>query len=586
MKPMRFFSLRYKFLVFSLLLTLVPLLFAGFISDVISTKEVQQQESDLNLQTLKQIGQNIEFVTHEVNDISLHLFIDPQLISFMSSDYQQAYLHMPSMQISLYGYIMTKKYVYSIDVLGANGISLDTSGAADNIDTAEIEKINQLDGTGMWSSGDLVVDHKDTKVLSYSRLMRNVNDISKVLGMIRINVSTPEIRNIYAQKMDQGLFYIMNQKHEILSSLNENEIGKRMAPEYLSSKILNDMDGYYTDKIQGQKYLVVYDTLPDTGWKLIRLVPLNLVTKQSMIIKRVTLYSILICLFISGLFISFFNFKVLQPLKQFRKLMKNLENENFNMKMKISGNDEMALLGLSFNKMSRRLDELINEVYAIKIKQREAEYEALVEQINPHFLYNTLDSIHWMSRIENAFETSEMVQALSMLFRLGLNNGEGLTTVRRELEHLQNYIVIQKKKYEQAIEFSIRTSEHLMDCAVMKLVLQPLVENAILHGIEKNGGFGHIDIHVYEEDQKLCYQISDDGAGTDGIAINEYIQRRMMQEEEKKRIGLRNVNDRIQLTFGYDYGLYFASEEGVGTTVTVVQPLQRGKQDVKDVHRG
>ena len=249
--------------------------------------------------------------------------------------------------------------------------------------------------------------------------------------------------------------------------------------------------------------------------------------------------------------------------------MKKIENEEFNVNVDVSGNDEIALLSKSFNKMSYKLNELVSEVYTVRLKQREAELKALQAQINPHFLYNTMDIIFWMCRMENAYESSELINALSKLFRLSLNSGSEFTTVKNEIDHLNCYILIQKKRFEDKITFNTNVTADVLECKVVKLIIQPLVENAIHHGIEKKRGKGKIDITITRNCDDLIYTITDNGMGADEKEINKLLEN---VQEDNRGFALKNVNDRIKLYFGESYGLEFSSMVGIGTTITVKQP--------------
>lgn len=308
-------------------------------------------------------------------------------------------------------------------------------------------------------------------------------------------------------------------------------------------------------------------------WKLVNIVPVKDLTKDSMTIQEVTVVAMVASVFFCTLVVLFFTMKVLHPLKQLGESMKRLENENFNTELPERGNDEVTLVCRNFNKMSRKLNELINEVYAYQIKQKEAELKVLHEQINPHFLYNTLNTIYWMCKMERASETALLVDSLSKLFRLSLNSGKSITTVEKEMEYLRYYIVIQKKRYEEMIRFEMEVSEDVLQCQTVKLTLQPLVENAIYHGIEKKGTRGRIVIRAYRSGDCMYFQVSDDGAGADVERLNALLYE---TGEANQGFALRNVHERIRLYYGEPYGLSFESSPGEGTTVTVVQPVEVG----------
>lgn len=246
------------------------------------------------------------------------------------------------------------------------------------------------------------------------------------------------------------------------------------------------------------------------------------------------------------------------------------------MQMESDDRDEIGMLYRGFGSMMKRIRTLINEVYLSKITQKEAELKALQAQINPHFLYNTLDSIIWMAETNDS-NIVAMTEALAKLFRISLNKGNEEISLERELEHVKNYLIIQSMRYADKFTYEISAEPGVERCRTIKLILQPIVENCIYHGIKKKRGTGKITIRAYRREQNLIIEVSDDGCG-----MPEEICRKILSDEIESEnisgsgIGVKNVNERIQLRFGKKYGLSYSSEEGIGTTVTYVLPYNEG----------
>ena len=204
-------------------------------------------------------------------------------------------------------------------------------------------------------------------------------------------------------------------------------------------------------------------------------------------------------------------------------------------------------------------------------------------QINPHFLYNTLDSIIWMAETQDS-NIVPMTEALAKLFRISLNKGNEEILLKKELEHVNNYLIIQSMRYADKFTYDIQTEDHVENCHVIKLIIQPIVENCIYHGIKKKRGSGHISIRAFRQEKNLIIKVSDDGCG-----MTEEIRSKILSDEIEPEnisgsgIGVRNVNERIQLRFGKEYGISYESEEGKGTTVTYVLPYctEEEKYDTK-----
>ena len=189
-----------------------------------------------------------------------------------------------------------------------------------------------------------------------------------------------------------------------------------------------------------------------------------------------------------------------------------------------------------------------------------------------------MDLICWSSRGYGDFETAELTEALAKLFRLSLNKGSEIITVEREIEHVQSYIAIQRKRYEDQISFKLTLQDGLKNYHTLKMILQPLVENAIYHGIEKNGGTGNIVIEGYQQDDFLVFSISDDGVGAGVDELTSLLE----NATGSNAIAIRNINDRIKLHFGEEYGLFFSNNDKGGLTVYIYQPIcVKGKSDAK-----
>lgn len=237
--------------------------------------------------------------------------------------------------------------------------------------------------------------------------------------------------------------------------------------------------------------------------------------------------------------------------------------------------DEIGQLGHSFNKMVQEIERLIHMVYTEQKEKREAELKILQAQIKPHFLYNTLDTIQWMAQDRKAEDIVEIIGALTNLFRIGLSKGNEIIRLSEEIKHVESYLIIQMARYEGKLNYEIRVAEELEGCSVLKLILQPLVENAIYHGIKTKRGSGRIRIEAVKEHHKIRLRVEDDGLGMKPEQI-EYVRMGLQGSENpefKSGYGLFNVHERIRLTYGATYGVQVDSEYGKGTRIDVYLPF-------------
>ncbi|MGG1552883.1 cache domain-containing sensor histidine kinase [Paenibacillus ferrarius] len=265
-----------------------------------------------------------------------------------------------------------------------------------------------------------------------------------------------------------------------------------------------------------------------------------------------------------------------RPIKQLEAHMKQVEKGNFDIRVEVEGVNEISKLSRTFNLMIGKIKELMNQTVQDQEVKRISELKALQAQIQPHFLYNTLDSIIWMAELGKVENVVTMTSALSKLLRSSISKGEELIPIRVELAHIENYLTIQHIRYRNKFTYAIDVEEELLDCRILKIVLQPLVENAIYHGMKHLPETGHIQITGRKRDDVIVLSVSDNGVGMSEEQLRA-LKLKAHGASDGKGFGLHNVNHRIQLYFGEKYGLQFESELEEGTTVTMIIPALPGE---------
>lgn len=529
----RFIGIRSTFMLIAVVLTSIPLLVVGGLSYDESIQSIRSETIKQNLVHAKQLADSLSFLMNDAGSISHNLVRSEAVASYLAAakpEEKRPYLN--AVRSALDNLTFNKPYVYSVYLQDEAGGGFDSRGAVNHIPLTRLEAAASQAGEESWYLDDVYVQNEPVRVLSMIRSVQDYREPRRTIGIVKINVSETSIRELYPNKLQEdNLFYLIDQDATILSSLEPDEIGSRLKLEPARPPNADRSEGHFAASLNGADYLTVFRRMDPPGWNLIVTTPVKQISAPGLFIQKVTL--------ISGL-------------------------------LSIAAGSMAVLL------LSRRLRSLMNDVQASKLRQKEAELKALEEQINPHFLYNTLDLIYWMSRMEKAFDTSAMINALSQLFRIGLNRGSRLTTVAQEVEHIRHYMLIQQKRYEETIRFTLEAEPETLECKVVKMVLQPLVENAIVHGIERQGAEGRIDIRIFRDpvNGDLVYRIWDDGAGADEDAVRKMLAGGSV--EEIQGIGLRNIQDRIRLQYGSAYGIEFDSDAASGTTVTVRQPFEKG----------
>lgn len=265
---------------------------------------------------------------------------------------------------------------------------------------------------------------------------------------------------------------------------------------------------------------------------------------------------------------------IARPIVRLQELMEQAETGNLDVRFPDPPSDEIGRLGQSFNTMIGEIAKLLDQVYAEQQKKREAEFRILQAQIKPHFLYNTLDTIHWMAQEKGASEIVGIVDALTRLFRISLSKGRDVIRLEEELEHVSSYLVIQKIRYADKFDYVLDVDPEVLGMAVVKLTLQPLVENALYHGIKEKAGPGRLIVSARTNQNILELTVEDDGAGMPAEELAS-LERNLAQggERSERGFGVFSVHHRIRLIFGEDWGLVYHSTLGKGTRVTVRYPL-------------
>ncbi len=272
---------------------------------------------------------------------------------------------------------------------------------------------------------------------------------------------------------------------------------------------------------------------------------------------------------------------ILAPIRELCDATEKVAEGDFAVRARIRSQDEISALGLAFNNMTENMQALIDQVREDEEKMRRMDLRLLQEQINPHFLYNTLDTIVWLIESNETDQAVNMVITLSSFFRLVLSKGKEFISIREEEKHIRNYLEIQEMRYRDILEYDIQIDQTVYDYQIPKLTLQPLVENALYHGIKYKRAKGYIHIHGEKEGDSIHLTVRDNGIGMDQAEL-EFLRREICRpcQETEKGFGLANVNERIHMYFGEEYGLRISSTKGKGTIVEVTIPAVRMTEEV------
>jgi two-component system sensor histidine kinase YesM len=318
------------------------------------------------------------------------------------------------------------------------------------------------------------------------------------------------------------------------------------------------------------------NTVDQTRWRMVGVAYID----EILLLQRTFTRMISVALICGGLLslgvASLTAYFVTRPIHHLQQKMRQVENGDLHSSIAEEGFQEIRALSATFNHMLQSLRDLMDQVVREQEAKRLYELNALQAQINPHFLYNTLDSIIWMEERGHSKEAILAVSALAKLFRISISQGRAIISVQEELEHARNYLIIQKMRFKNKFTYEIEATEEALHLRTVKLIVQPLVENAVHHAIDAYGeGVLHISVRARRAEALLLITVADDGVGIPAEKAESILR----APPGKSGIGLRNVHERIQLTCGKDYGLRVHSVEDEGTTVTIRLPADLAGDD-------
>lgn len=350
----------------------------------------------------------------------------------------------------------------------------------------------------------------------------------------------------------------------------------------IRESIPEDSPAPVIQKAIDENHHVFYADIPSSpGWYLCTLVENEKLYQEASALS-LSLSKVFVTMFGAGILGAFFiSSQITRRITNLSVAMDHVQEGNFSTRLSIQGNDEIAELSHHFNSMLKDLRRLMNEVVETQKEKRKRELEILQAQINPHFIYNTLDTLQWKALEHGASDLSELILSLSSFFRVSLSKGKEMIPLREEIKHVRSYLDIQKARYEEILTYEIQVEESLDDVFLPKILLQPLVENAIYHGIKPKLAQGKISILAQLEGEDLVLTVQDNGVGMTDEQVNQ-LEEAFEGKRAPVSYGLHNVHQRIRLTYGNPYGLHVESCLQDGTTVTIRLPMEK-KEEMYDV---
>lgn len=570
----KFVSLRFKMQRSIVLIVVLPLIVLVVAAYLFNARMLSEQIEQSNVVAGNKTSLAVESLIDSLKNDSLSLYPQSSVYGYLNADAAAAPGD-PAIRLSNYlsSWMPYNNYITELHLIRMDGQSFHYGAAYDDLTDDQKTRCTARNGR-LTFVGDAHSPYIRTEgAYIFARTVKDMNDLSRTLGYLQLIVP----KAAFTKLLDSGdggkTRNLLVQGDTVIIASDADYTGHTLEELFGTALQLNQ-EGPQKLPLQGEEVLTLVHQLNYSDWYLVSCMPIVGIGRQQQLISLVVLMvSICVVLLIVCTILGHgVSTMVLRPLITVADSMKDLEKKNYDLTIPEEGNDETTILAHSFNKMSARIHELLNDVYLFQLREKEAQIKALQAYINPHFLYNTFDTICWMSRMEGAEETGRLVEALSRLLRATIQVEKRVSTVSDELEYTHSYLMIQECRYADRVDFQLDTEPGLENCETVNFVLQPLIENAIVHGIEPKADAGHIGIHIFSRGDQLIFTVQDDGTCGNAEEINELIR---TYKGGKRGMAVAGLHNRIQLCYGPDYGLHFENNDSGGLTATVTQPLKR-----------
>ncbi|WP_337102418.1 sensor histidine kinase [Paenibacillus sp. YIM B09110] len=586
------FSYRNKLILSFMLVSLLPVIVVQIVSYYVSTDAMKQKTDVLVQANLLQTSKNLDTSLKAYDDLLFQIITNDEIVGLLreiNNPTDSLELSKRKLINLLVSYSYAKEGIRSVAILTKNGtqISYDrqTGSPYGNLwtnvpDVTHLpfyeKAVNNRTGSimtvpekmGSINPEDEYSFHLARKLTDYQALSLESMGVavitvyeSMLAQAINLDVQSPG-DNGQASQIDNRNF-LTDKNGIIISAAEKSYIGKSMSEVKNSSTISNRY-------VNGQ-----------SGWTIYNLIDENKLFGEMYTMQRLTLTVGVIAIVLSTLFILYFSSRLSGSIRKIVKAMRSASLGSLTVHVDEPSKDEIAAIAFNFNKMMNTINELMNEVKVTSEKRKEAEIRALEAQINPHFLYNSLDSINWLAIEKDEHQISQMLKGLAQILRYSIKDSNKLVSVKEELEWMDRYIYLQQYRFRSSFSCTVEQDELALDCLVPKLIMQPFIENAIIHGFSgiKQGGRLHIGITLAEGHGLQC-TIRDNGIGMDESKLDQILSDDPIGGSARG-IGMRNAIDRLRMYYGESASCTIRSRLREGTEVTIRMPLGQREELVQ-----
>lgn len=587
----RTLSVKARFFLMVIIISIIPIFVIAVMSYRKSDADIVSKTKTYSLQTVKQFSLTIDTKFSEWerygNIIADSSDVQATLEEYDSMNAADQYIASRNLQKMMKEVLKVSLDIQEPNILTNNGGVISTSNFTYTNTSAFInnlsgakkvkERSKEARGSFVWYTGD-IANKKTEGFIVLARSITDIKTLNKSLGHLMLRIDSNYLYNLYnnANLGNGSKIYLLDNSFMAVLSGDKSEIGSNFSYNISKSirEKLNEGHSQGTFNSSADNCLVAFSTVPTSGWTVVALIPNTYFNNLANDIGKSVIRVGVICLIIAVLFFTLIYRSITVPLNGLMSSMREIKKGNLKArKVNEDASDEVGEVASSYNEMIKELKLHIENIKEKEKQKALVEFRALQAQINPHFIANTLNTVAWMARMQKADNIENVVTSLNQLLNASMGRGSDIITIREEVDNLKSYISIQNFKYLKNIDVRFDMDNDIMEYKLLRFLMQPIVENSIIHGIIPKQGQGAITIKGYRDSEAVVLTVTDTGMGMNDEEIRELLYGKQSSKDSFSGIGFRNVNERIKLSYGENYGLHIESQKGMFTTVEMKLPV-------------
>ncbi|WP_340022166.1 sensor histidine kinase [Paenibacillus sp. FSL K6-1096] len=590
------FGLKRKAMVIFLLLVILPTIGVGVIVQYKYNKVLREQFINSTRRNLDNVTSQLGEQTKMVEDIADYFILSPDMRNFLRSypplEVEQRAVYKRNIEDFLTFQLMSRSYIRSIEISGYNGNTIEMGEPFSGDEGKWEHEAVARKGGILWTEGYPLYSswNGQVRVLSMIRILNSFSEITKPLGRLTIRLDEASI----AAQLEKGVLgagygsvFVMGGAGDlILESVN------RLPDSYVPGRELMQTLTASSSKlatavIGGKRYLSMYNQIENSDWKVVVIISEEKMAEEFRSVKIVMSVILTAILVLALAALVGFHYTIIRPILRLKIETGRVAGGDFSARVPVNSQDEIAELGSKFNEMVVTIQQLIDHKYKLELRERESELKLMQNQMDPHFLYNTLDMIRWTARLEQAEQSSQLIEMLSRFFRASVNNGSYQTTVGKEMDFVQAYLYLQQYRLGDKLSYSLHLEPGIEEAVTLKATIQPLVENAVKHGLDRSKPLYRIEVKAYTSGDEIRIDVTDNGTGMSQDRLREIeagLHHRPSMRVSGHEGALRNIHERLSIFFGQDYGLRIINTSGEGTGIRVTLPLRQSTSEGAEDH--